>query len=133
MPVAVPAARKPTRSRTGLLPVLGLGFLFLGSAVLDPTFLGVVVLAGRGEALPAVLVAHLIWSLVSQLPLVVILLVIWRGGHERAVAGFRTGWARVAPGLGRVATGALLLAGAFLLVDGGWWFATGEFLVSGPQ
>lgn len=127
------AARKPRRSRIGLGPLAALGVLFLGSAVLDPTFLGLVVVAGRGESLPAVVVAHVAWSLLSQVPLVLLLVAMARGGHERAVTWFQRGWARVTPALGRVVTAALLVAGLFLVLDAGWLFATGEFLVPGPD
>lgn len=53
------------------------------------------------------------------------------GKHERVVVRFRSWWTRVRPAIGRVVTGAVLLAGAFFLLDTGWWFAAGEFLAPG--
>lgn len=126
------AARKPRRTRTGPGPLALLGMLFLGSAVLDPTFLGLVVVAGRGEPALSVSLAHLTWSLLSQLPLVLLLVAISRGGHQRAVAWFRRTAARATPVLRRVVTVALVTAGLFLVLDAAWLFATGAFLVPGP-
>lgn len=51
------------------------------------------------------------------------------GKHKGVVVWFRSLWTRVQPALGRVVTGAVILAGAFLLLDAGWWFVTGELLV----
>ena len=51
------------------------------------------------------------------------------GKHERFVARFGSWWERVRPTVGRLVTAAALLVGAFFVLDAGWWFATGEFLV----
>lgn len=51
--------------------------------------------------------------------------------HERVVVWFRSWWTKIRPAIGHVVTGAVLLVGAFFLLDAGWWFVTGEFLVPG--
>jgi hypothetical protein len=76
-----------------------------------------------------VVAAHSVWVIVSQAPLVLLLAAMAGGKHERFVARFRSFWERVRPAVGRMITAAALLVGAFFVVDGGWWFATGEFLL----
>ncbi|TNM69957.1 hypothetical protein FHN55_01880 [Streptomyces sp. NP160] len=113
--------------------MVGAAVLFTGGAVLDPSFVGLVVLAGRGEPLGQVVAAHTTWSVVSQAPLLLLLLVaVARGGHERAAALFARWWARVRPLVRHLVTAALALLGAGLLVDAGWYATTGGFLVLDP-
>ena len=123
-------APKPRSPRgRGPLALLALAVLFALSAVLDPTFVSLAVLAGRGEPFWTVVAAHSVWVIVSQAPLVLLLAAMAGGKHERFVAGFRSFWERVRPAVGRMVTAAALLVGAFFVVDGGWWLATGEFLL----
>ena len=127
-----PATRAPKpRSPRGRGPAVLLAFavLFALMAVLDPTFDALVVIAGRGEPLWSVAVAHSIWIVVSQAPLVLLLAAMAGGKHERFVAQFGSFWERVRPAVGRLVTAAALLVGTFFVLDAGWWFATGEFLV----
>ena len=127
-----PATRAPKpRSPRGRGPAVLLAFavLFALMAVLDPTFDALVVIAGRGEPFWSVAVAHSIWIVVSQAPLVLLLAAMAGGKHERFVARFGSFWERVRPAVGRLVTAAALLVGAFFMLDAGWWFATGEFLV----
>ena len=126
------SAPKPRRRRTGAGLAL-VGVLFAASATADPTFVGVVVVAGRGEPWWLVAVAHLLWAVLSQLPLTALLLAVATGRHERLVVWFQGWWAR-ARGPGRRAlTGLLLAAGLFVTLDAAWFLATGEFLVPGPE
>jgi hypothetical protein len=127
-----PATRAPKpRSPRGRGPAVLLAFavLFALMAVLDPTFDALVVIAGRGEPFWSVAVAHSIWIVVSQAPLVLLLAAMAGGKHERFVARFGSFWERVRPAVGRLVTAAALLVGTFFVLDAGWWFATGEFLV----
>jgi hypothetical protein len=127
-----PATHAPKpRSPRGRGPValLALAILFALSAVLDPTFVSLAVVAGWGEPFWSVVAAHSVWVIVSQAPLVLLLAAMAGGKHERFVARFRSFWERVRPAVGRMITAAALLVGAFFVVDGGWWFATGEFLL----
>ena len=129
-----PEARPPRpgrRARTGTALVLG-GLLFAASAPLDPTFVGLVVLAGRGESVPAVVLAHVTWIAVSQLPLVVLAVAILRRRHDRAVEWLRDLVPRVRPGLARLGTAALALAGVVMALDVTWWVASGAFLLPDP-
>ena len=98
-------------------------------AVLDPTFDALVVIAGRGEPFWSVAVAHSVWIAVSQAPLILLLAAMAGGKHERFVARFGAWWEKIRPAVGRLVTAAALLVGAFFLLDAGWFFATGEFLV----
>ena len=130
-------ARRPTahapkpRSARGTSPIalVGAGILFALSAVFDPTFVALTVIAGReGSFWPAV-VAQSAWVLVSQGPLVLVLGAMAAGKHKGVVVWFRSLWSRLRPAIGRLATGAVLLVGAFFLLDAGWWFVSGELLV----
>ena len=51
----------------------------------------VVVIAGRGEPVPAVVAAHVTWIVVSQLPLVALAVAITLRRHDRAVTWLRDG------------------------------------------
>lgn len=126
------SAPKPRRARAGTTGLIATGGLFAASAVLDPTFVAVTVLAGRAPSPAAVVVAQLLWVLVSQSPLLFLLVAIAVGGHQRAVDRFTRGWDRIKPGLGMTVTVALLLVGTTLVVDAAWWFATGRFLLPEP-
>jgi hypothetical protein len=70
-----------------------------------------------------------VWVLVSQAPLVLVLGAMAGGKHKGVVVWFRSLWSRLRPAIGRLVTGAVLLVGAFFLLDAGWWFVTGELLV----
>ena len=101
------------------------------TAILDPTFVSLAVIAGRDGTFWSVVVAHSVWVLVSQIPPVLLLVSLAGGKHERFVVRFRSWWSRIRPAVGRLVTGAVLLVGAFFLLDAGWWFVTGELLVPG--
>jgi cytochrome c biogenesis protein CcdA len=123
-------APKPRSPRgTGPLALLALAVLFALMAILDPTFDALVVIAGRGEHFWSVAVAHSVWIAVSQAPLVLLLAAMASGKHRRFVARFQSWWEKIRPAVGRIVTAAALLVGAFFLLDAGWFFATGEFLV----
>jgi len=126
-------APKPRRVRAGSWGLLGTGALFALSAVLDPTFVALTVLAGRGQDIGAVLAAQVLWVLISQAPLVLLLALMARGGHERAVPRFTSWWERARPVVKTVITVALVLIGVVLVVDGLWWFVTGAFLLPAPS
>lgn len=129
-----PGARPPRparKSRSGA-GLLWAGAAFALSAPLDPTFLGLVVLAGRGEPAAAVAAAHLIWILVSQLPLVALIFAMLLRRHARAVAWLQNFVPRARPVLAKVGTGALALVGGVLALDAVWWFAAGHFLLPDP-
>jgi hypothetical protein len=124
-------APKPRSPRgTGPTALVALAVLFTLSAILDPTFVSLTVIAGWDGTFWSVVVAHSVWVLVSQIPLVLLLAAMAGGKHERFVAWFQTWWARIRPAVGHLVTAAALLVGAFFLMDAGWWFATGEFLAS---
>lgn len=129
-----PGARPPRPARTSRTgaALLWAGAAFALSAPLDPTFVGLVVLAGREQPAVAVASAHLVWILVSQLPLVVLVCAVLLRRHARAVTWLQDLLPRARPVLGRVGTVALGLAGAVLAVDAVWWFASGRFLLPDP-
>ncbi|PWJ53252.1 hypothetical protein SAMN06264364_11310 [Quadrisphaera granulorum] len=130
---AAGARRGPGALLAGGAGLVGAAVAFSAGSVLDPSFVGVVVLAGRGEPLAEVVAAHVVWSVVSQAPLVLLLVAVVRGGHDRASALFTRWWARVRPAVRHLVTAALALLGAGLLLDAAWYAATGHFLVLDPS
>jgi hypothetical protein len=123
-------APKPRSARgTGPIALLGAGILLALSAVLDPTFVALTVIAGRGGSFWSAAIAHSVWVLVSQGPLVLVLGAMAAGKHKGVVNWFGSLWSRLRPAIGRLVTGAVLLVGAFFVLDAGWWFVSGELLV----
>lgn len=123
--------RPAKKGRTGTA-LLGGGVLFALSAPLDPTFVGLVVIAGRGEPVPAVVAAHATWIVVSQLPLVALAVAITLRRHDRAVTWLRDLMPRARPFLAHLGTAALAVAGAVMALDAAWWIVTGSFLLLDP-
>jgi hypothetical protein len=127
-----PSARPPKPSTPrglGLLSLAGTGIVFAFAAIADPTFVSLVVIAGRAEHYWSILAAHATWALVSHTPLVLVLTFTLLGQNERVVTWVRTLWGRISPLMGRLITVAVFLAGMFLLVDALWWFVTGKFFI----
>lgn len=129
-----PEARPPRPAKKGGTggALLGGGVLFALSAPLDPTFVGLVVLAGRGDSVAAVASAHTAWIVVSQLPLVALAVAVLLRRHDRAVAWLRDFMPRARPFLAILGTAALALAGAVMALDATWWIVTGSFLLPDP-
>lgn len=131
--VGHPRARpKRPRAQRGIgeTALVGWGLLFAASAVLDPTFVGLAVIAGRDEPLLAVVVAQVTWILISQVLLVGFAVATAFGAHERVLATARRSWSRVA-GPAKVALTALLfLSAAILAADALTQLFTGEFLIA---
>jgi hypothetical protein len=129
-----PEVRPPKparRSRTGAA-LIGGGLLFAASAPLDPTFVGLVVLAGRSESVAAIGFAHVTWIVVSQLPLITLAAAILLRRHHRPVAWLRDLMPRARPALAHLGTATLVLAGLVMAVDVAWWVTTGHFLLPDP-
>lgn len=123
-------APKPRAQRSvGAASLFGAGALFALAAVLDPTFVSIVVIAGRDGGLMPVLAAHVVWALVSQLPLLLILVMMASRKHGAAVEWFQDLWSKAVPYVRHLGTVALLAVGAFLLADAIAWWLTGRFLV----
>lgn len=124
------AAPKPRR--VGTLALVGAGAAYVGSLLIDPTFIAVTVLAGRSQELLDVIMMQGIWVLISQLPLLALLLAVSRFGQQRAVERFQVWWSRAQPALRVLVTVALVVAGLLLVTDALWWFGTGHFLLPVP-
>jgi hypothetical protein len=121
---------KPSTPRgLGLLSLAGTGIIFAFAAIADPTFVSLVVIAGRAEHYESILAAHSTWTLVSHAPLVLVLTFALIGQNERVVTWVRTFFARISPLIGRLITVAVFVAGMFLLADALWWFTTGHFFI----
>ncbi|MEJ5866473.1 hypothetical protein WDV85_01810 [Pseudokineococcus sp. 5B2Z-1] len=99
------------------------------SALLDPTYRSVVVLAARTDRWTDAVAAHALSSVVSQLPLLVLALAVRRGRHEPVVRWLTRTWARVRSTARHLLTAALPLVAVLLLADGGAHLLTGRSLV----
>jgi cytochrome c biogenesis protein CcdA len=121
---------KPSTPRgLGLISLAGTGIVFAIAAIADPTFVSLVVIAGRAEHYESILAAHSTWTLVSHTPLVLVLTFALIGQNERVVNWVRSLWGRISPLMDRLITVAVFVAGVFLLLDALWWFTTGRFFI----
>jgi hypothetical protein len=110
---------KPSVPRAlGLLSLAGVGILFALAAIADPTFVSLVVLA-----------AHSTWTLVSHVPLILVLVLALSVNHERVVVWVQSLFARISPWMVRLITGVVLLVGFLFLLDALWYYATGELFI----
>lgn len=107
----------------------GVGVVFALSAVLDPTFDAVVVVAAGADGLGAVVGAHLVWAVVSQMPLAVLVGVLLFDRHGRAVELVRRWWERSSGVLGWLGSLVIGAVGILLAADAVWFLATGESLI----
>jgi hypothetical protein len=113
----------------GLLSLAGAGVLFALAAIADPAFISLVVIAGRAEIFWLVLAAHLTWTLVSHIPLILVLALALSVDHQRVVLRVQALFARISPWMVRLITGAVLLVGSLLLLDAFWFYVTGELFI----
>jgi len=121
---------KPGNPRAlGLLSLAGAGVLFALAAIADPAFVSLVVIAGRAEIFWSVLAAHSTWTLVSHIPLILVLAMALSVDHERVVVWVQTLFARISPWMVRLITSLVLLVGFLLLLDAFWFYVTGEFFI----
>ena len=127
---------RPTREKTQhrhhatTVALVAAALTYVGSLVIDPTFVANTVLAGRAMRAGNAVLMQVAWVLLAQLPLLVLLITIARLGRQRAARDFQRVWAKVRPVVRWVITGALLLVGLVLAADAGSWFVTGHFLLA---
>jgi hypothetical protein len=127
-----PGSRPPKPSAPrglGLTSLAGAGMLFALAAIVDPTFVSLVVIAGRADLFWSVIAAHSTWTFVSHVPLVLVLAFALSGESERVVVLVRTWWARISPWMVRLVTIVVLLVGTLFVLDALWWYVTGEFFI----
>jgi hypothetical protein len=118
---------KPSAPRgLGLISLAGAGILFALAAIADPTFISLVLIAGRAEHFWSVLAAHSTWTLVSHIPLVLVLVFALSVDHGRVVVWVHTLWARTSPWLFRSVTGLVVIVGILFLHHALGWYLTGE-------
>ncbi len=121
---------KPTAPRTvGILSLAALGILFALAAILDPTFVSLVVIAGRYDTFWSVVAAHATWVFVSHAPLILLLVFALVSDRARVVARFQGWWTMIRPYTVRFVTVAAILIGVAFLLDAAWFFATGDLLL----
>jgi len=121
--------RPGTRRSSDLISLAGAGMLFALAAIADPTFVSLVVIAGRAEHFWSVFAAHSTWTLVSHVPLILVLVFALSVDHERVVIWVQTFWAKISPWIFRLITGLVILVGVLFLLDALGWYLTGELFI----
>lgn len=66
---------------------------------------------------------------VNRPSLLIVLVAMARREHRKIANWFQSWRTKLRPIVGRLVIAAMLLVGAFFLLDAGWWFATREFFV----
>lgn len=108
--------------------LIGTGVVFAASAVLDPSFDAVVIVAAVDHGLPSIIAAHLAWAFVSQVPLLVLVLVLLRDRRGHAIERVRRWWARSSGILGWLGSAVIAAVGLVLAADVAAYLIAGEFL-----
>ncbi len=119
----------PKVGRAGLLTA---GAIYASMSLLDPTLAALVVIAGRGHSAGAIVLAMVLWSAVSQVPLILVLSAMAFGLHHKSVAWLQARWTVLAPRLRMLMIGALGAAGVLLICDTLFWVVERSFLIPGP-
>ena len=73
-----------------------------------------------------------VWSVVSQLPLALLLGAMVFGAHHRGVDWFQRYWASAQPKLRTALTAVLGIAGLFLACDSLFWVVGRTFVIHDP-
>ena len=103
--------------------------VFVIAAIADHTFVTLVVIAGRAERFWSVLAAHSTRTLVSHVPLILVLVLALSVNNERVVVWVQSLFARISPRMVRLITGVVLLVGFLFLIDALQYYATGELFI----
>jgi len=112
-----------------VISLAGAGVLFALAAIADPTFVSLVVIAGRADRFWSVAAAHSTWTFVSHVPLVLVLAFALGGESERVVTTVRTWWAKIGPWMVRLVTIFVFLVALLLLLDAIWYFISGDLFL----
>lgn len=122
-------AKKPTRILHGSYGAFVVaGFVFALTSVIDPTFIAVVALAAKESSTTTVMM-HSVWILVSQVMFFGLAIAYWRGAHEPLVRWARSRWERHQALLKALLYITAVAAALFFVVDAGWYFITGKYLL----
>jgi hypothetical protein len=126
-----PAPPRTHKRRRGTGPgaLFLLGIVLAAGSLVSPPFLAMIVVAGGYHTLWAVVLAHTIWTLLNQSPLLLVALVESTGHGERLVMAFDDWWIREQPAIARIFTILLVLVSAALLLESASWFVMRDFLL----
>lgn len=111
----------------GALMLIGTGFLYGVTAPIDPTFIALSVLVGQTEHLLTIVAAHTTWILISQLPLTILTVAIMMNRHHAVMKRIQSMWDRIRPYFSHGMTVLVSGAGAFLILEVGWWMTSGSW------
>jgi hypothetical protein len=110
------ANRLSERIKSPLLLTL-VGIPYGLSAVIDPSFLALVVLASRHHHLPMIILANLVWATISQAPLFLVTISALAGVDAKAIAWLNKVRADHTGVVSTIATAAITAFGVGFLAD----------------
>ena len=118
--------RRPVRGPAGLM-LVAVGFVAIVTT--DVPF---IVQIAMGSEQPGwlMVVGHVLWAAVSQLPLLVLCVAVAVGRHHAAARAVGKVWERVRPVTARVLPLAGAAVGLLMLADAADFFVTGQFLIN---
>ena len=108
--------------------VLG-GIIYAASAFTDPSFLAVIAIASREQSLFVVIIAHVVWLLVSQGLFFGLVIAIMCDRHQPFIAWFERVRARYSMLIRSSITVVIVLCGLTLLADMATFLLSGHWLL----
>lgn len=108
--------------------VLG-GIIYAASAFTDPSFLAVIAIASREQSLLVVIMAHVVWLLVSQGLFFGLVIAIMCDRHQPLIAWFERVRARYSTLIRSSITVVIVLCGLTLLADMATFLLSGHWLL----
>ena len=96
--------------------VLG-GIMYAVSALGDPSFLALIALASRGHSLVTIILAQVVWFVVSQGLFCGLVVAIICGRHQPLIGWFERVRARYSTVFRQIITGAIILCAVILMAD----------------
>lgn len=119
----------PRRTGLSAWSLTGAGVLFGLTMLTDPAYYAIIALGTRVEDWLALVLAVTLWFLISQLPLVLLVVSSFLGLHETLTTRLERLWARVKPHISSIVTAAIALIAGVLTFDTIHFFTRGEFLI----
>ena len=105
------------------------GIIYAASAFTDPSFLAVITIASREQSLLVVIMAHVVWLLVSQGLFFGLVIAIMCDRHQPLIAWFERVRARYSTLIHSSITMVIILCGLTLLADMATFLLSGHWLL----
>ena len=102
--------------------------LFVISTLLDPSYLGLIGVAGHNGNLTVIITSHTIWILVSQITLFIAAIAVLLDRHKPLALWAKRFYDKHRRTISIVLTGTILIAAAFIAIDLSAYLFTGSWL-----